>query len=186
MSRTIKVRNPRTGENDYSFDAPDDGEIAARAEKLRAAQCAWSENGIAYRVDAMLRWAAAVEAAQDRIAEALFADTGRLTISRSRRTGAGAKCIVGAKRHRGCWRHPKAFQSWAPSVAFKPQYVPYPLVGVISPWNFPLTLALIDALPALMAGCAVMVKPSEITPRFIRPLRRRSKPCRNWRPVRHG
>jgi acyl-CoA reductase-like NAD-dependent aldehyde dehydrogenase len=47
---------------------------------------------------------------------------------------------------------------------------PYPLVGIISPWNFPLTLALIDAIPALAAGCAVIVKPSEITPRFIRPL----------------
>ena len=41
---------------------------------------------------------------------------------------------------------------------------------MISPWNFPLTLALIDAVPALSAGCAVIVKPSEVTPRFIRPL----------------
>src|SRR5690606_13855289 len=59
----------------------------------------------------------------------------------------------------------------APNVAFQPQYVPYPLVGVISPWNFPLTLALIDALPALVAGCSVVVKPSELTPRFVAPLR---------------
>jgi acyl-CoA reductase-like NAD-dependent aldehyde dehydrogenase len=43
-------------------------------------------------------------------------------------------------------------------------------VGVISPWNFPLTLSLIDAIPALLAGCAVLVKPSEVTPRFVVPL----------------
>ena len=38
------------------------------------------------------------------------------------------------------------------------------MVGVISPWNFPLALALGDAIPALQAGAAVVVKPSEFTP----------------------
>ena len=42
---------------------------------------------------------------------------------------------------------------------------------MISPWNFPLLLGLIDAIPALAAGCAVVIKPSEVTPRFIAPLR---------------
>ena len=46
----------------------------------------------------------------------------------------------------------------------KVQYRPYPVVGVISPWNFPLILSLGDAIPALIAGCAVVIKPSEITP----------------------
>ncbi|MCX2932740.1 aldehyde dehydrogenase family protein [Mycobacterium sp. CVI_P3] len=40
---------------------------------------------------------------------------------------------------------------------------PYPVVGVITPWNFPLGLSLLDAVPALLAGCAVVVKPSELT-----------------------
>ena len=44
------------------------------------------------------------------------------------------------------------------------QYRPYPVVGVISPWNFPLILSLGDALPALQAGAAVVIKPSEVTP----------------------
>ena len=44
------------------------------------------------------------------------------------------------------------------------QYRPHPVVGVISPWNFPLALALGDAIPALQAGAAVVVKPSEFTP----------------------
>src|SRR4051794_17351532 len=43
-------------------------------------------------------------------------------------------------------------------------YRPYPVVGVITPWNFPLLLALDDAIPALFAGCAVVIKPSEFTP----------------------
>jgi acyl-CoA reductase-like NAD-dependent aldehyde dehydrogenase len=57
----------------------------------------------------------------------------------------------------------------APNPMFKVKrlritYRPYPVVGVISPWNFPLILAYDDAIPALMAGSAVVIKPSEVTP----------------------
>ncbi|NNH70929.1 aldehyde dehydrogenase family protein [Nocardia uniformis] len=43
-------------------------------------------------------------------------------------------------------------------------YRPHPVVGVISPWNFPLLIPAVDAIPALLAGAAVVVKPSEVTP----------------------
>ncbi|HIG73967.1 MAG TPA: succinate-semialdehyde dehydrogenase (NADP(+)) [Bacteroidetes bacterium] len=43
-------------------------------------------------------------------------------------------------------------------------HLPKGVVGVIAPWNYPLTMAITDALPALLAGNAVVVKPSEITP----------------------
>jgi acyl-CoA reductase-like NAD-dependent aldehyde dehydrogenase len=46
----------------------------------------------------------------------------------------------------------------------KVAYRPYPVVGLISPWNFPLILSAGDAIPALFAGAAVVVKPSEVTP----------------------
>jgi acyl-CoA reductase-like NAD-dependent aldehyde dehydrogenase len=57
-----------------------------------------------------------------------------------------------------------------PSITTSTLLVPYPLIGVISPWNFPLILSLIDSIPALAAGCAVVIKPSEVTPRFVAPL----------------
>ena len=41
---------------------------------------------------------------------------------------------------------------------------PYGVVGVIGPWNYPLTLGFGDAIPALMAGNSVVIKPSEVTP----------------------
>ena len=41
---------------------------------------------------------------------------------------------------------------------------PVGLVGIISPWNYPLTLAISDAIPALMAGHSVILKPAEETP----------------------
>src|SRR5262249_59192031 len=43
-------------------------------------------------------------------------------------------------------------------------YRPRGIVGIISPWNAPLNLALGDAIPALLAGTAVIIKPSELAP----------------------
>jgi acyl-CoA reductase-like NAD-dependent aldehyde dehydrogenase len=43
-------------------------------------------------------------------------------------------------------------------------YRPFGVVGMISPWNFPVILSVGDALPALVAGNAVVIKPSEVTP----------------------
>ena len=43
-------------------------------------------------------------------------------------------------------------------------YRPYPVVGVITPWNFPLLIPGVDVVPALLAGAAVVIKPSEVTP----------------------
>jgi acyl-CoA reductase-like NAD-dependent aldehyde dehydrogenase len=43
-------------------------------------------------------------------------------------------------------------------------YRPYPVAGIISPCNFPLILSLGDGLPALVAGCGLVIKPSEFTP----------------------
>lgn len=44
---------------------------------------------------------------------------------------------------------------------------PYPVVGIITPWNFPLGLSLLDAVPALLAGATVAIKPSEVTPSTV-------------------
>ena len=43
-------------------------------------------------------------------------------------------------------------------------YRPRPVVGIIAPWNYPVANALMDAIGALAAGCAVLLKPSERTP----------------------
>jgi len=43
-------------------------------------------------------------------------------------------------------------------------YRPYPVVGVITPWNFPLAMPILDVIPALAAGASVVLKPSEVTP----------------------
>lgn len=50
-------------------------------------------------------------------------------------------------------------------------HVPHGLVGIIAPWNFPITIGFGDSIPALAAGNAVILKPSEITPLSIEVIR---------------
>ena len=166
----IEVRNPRTGRVDHRFEPSSADEVARLGARLREQQPDWEARGATARADAMLAWRAAMQEHRDELIDALVADTGRLiesalevdailgTIERWARTGPELLADPDPK--------PAAI----PIVTVRQGARPYPLVGVISPWNFPLLLGLIDAIPALMAGCSVLMKPSEITPRFIEPL----------------
>jgi coniferyl-aldehyde dehydrogenase len=73
-----------------------------------------------------------------------------------------------AKRHLPAWIKPRRLPT---ALVFRParnELVRQPLgvVGVIAPWNYPLQLALGPAVSALAAGNRVMIKPSDLTPRF--------------------
>ena len=55
--------------------------------------------------------------------------------------------------------------------------IPYGVVGNISPWNFPVILSFLDTFPALAAGNALLIKPSEVTPRWVEPVRAAIAAC---------
>lgn len=170
---TLSVRNPRTGEQDYAIEPLGPAELSTEAAALRDGQREWAALTPAARAAALEHWAGAIDAHTAAIETALAADTGRSGISRVevrsvvtllRRWVDLAPRIVAEVESRET-------ATATPAITARTRLVPYPLVGVISPWNFPLILSLIDAIPALAAGSAVIVKPSEVTPRFLRPLR---------------
>lgn len=171
MVQIIPVRNPRTGDDDYELEAVDPADVPAIAVRLRAGQAAWQAMGVAGRAAVMTRWAEVVADHAPQIIDALIADTGRYTISRNEVNSIPGKIARLCAQAPDWMATSEGASKVAPDVAFRAQYVPFQLAGMISPWNFPVSLSLIDTLPALMAGCAVILKPSEITPRFIAPLR---------------
>ncbi|QOY62700.1 aldehyde dehydrogenase family protein [Lysobacter sp. H21R4] len=164
--QTIPTRDPSTGECDGQLVVVSKAEVDRIAQGLRAAQTDWSALDVQKRCDALLAMADALERHREPMAEALLRDTGRWneslievdsTVGALRRWAADAPALL------------QAPEPAASSIGFlhsRQNLVPYPLVGVISPWNFPLLLSLIDAIPALAAGCAVLCKPSEVTSRF--------------------
>ena len=168
----MKIRNPRTGEADYEIAPLDAAAVASEASRLRGAQADWAAKAAEERGAILLKWADAIQANLAAITRALTDDTGRGGISKIEASG------VPGQIRRWAALAPKLIAEGEltsqptsiPTITTSTQLVPYQLVGVISPWNFPMTLALIDAIPALMAGSAVLIKPSEVTPRFIKPL----------------
>lgn len=169
---TMPVINPRTGAADYSIAPLNGDQIEALAAKLRGAQPAWAAKTPEERSVVLRALGDALERHRAALIAALTDDTGRAAISKIE-VDAMAKTF-----HRWADSAPGLIaaaqvtdrQTAIPTITTSTRLVPYQLLGVISPWNFPLTLALIDAIPALAAGCAVIVKPSEVTPRFIKPL----------------
>ena len=168
--RRIPVRNPRTGQTDCHVDALGLAELSPLAARLRLAQVAWAAAGVTRRSAVLKAWSDALLAQPASVLDALATDTGRHRLAGNElRALAGMVAGNVAMASHALADIPER-PSVTPGIGVQTQLVPYSLVGVISPWNFPFLLSMLDTIPALLAGCAVLVKPSEVTPRFVAPL----------------
>jgi acyl-CoA reductase-like NAD-dependent aldehyde dehydrogenase len=168
--RQFTARDPRTGVHDWRGQALDPAEVLKVAARLRAAQPGWEGRGVASRLEVLRAFGQALRRHAEPIGAALETDTGRRRIARLE-IDSVVGSIEGWARVVAAEAPPEWVQGRGlPSVRHTAAWKAYALVGVVSPWNFPLLLGMIDAVPALLAGCAVLVKPSEVTPRFIAPV----------------
>ncbi|MDB6046064.1 MAG: h16 [Gammaproteobacteria bacterium] len=170
-SARVFVRNPWTGLIDHEFTAADATVVQSQVSHLRVAQRRWHREGLEFRIDALTRWIEALARHRDAIVSALLADTGRLMLSRDEVDGLCGYTRARLEQARSLPFEKSGRSAGSPRVRFLQRLVPYGVVGIISPWNYPLILSFLDAVPALLAGAAVMIKPSEITPRFVTPVR---------------
>ncbi len=169
----MDILNPRTGLADHQITPLDSAAVGDVAARLRAAQPAWAARGMAARLAILARFSDTLEgAAGAAIAEALEVDTGRRKIARTEVMSVRGMVARWSREAPGLVQdiETREIDTALPGVRAGTRLHAYPLVGVISPWNFPLILSMIDSIPALVAGCAVLIKPSEIAPRFIGPL----------------
>lgn len=164
---TITVRNPATGATSGSVPVHSARDVADKAAALRAAQPEWEAIGPQGRKRWMLEYQGWILDNAARITDVLMSETGKS------RTDASMEPVATAD-NLGYWasnaeefladRHPKAHSPIYRVKRFTTVYRPYPLVGVITPWNFPFAMPGLDVPPALAAGAAVLLKPSEVTP----------------------
>ena len=125
---------------------------------------------LAERGDRLARLRAAVQENEQRFEAAISADFGH----RSPVETAIAETlfllgeIKHAARHLKKWMAPQRVSTALQFMPARNRLIPQPLgvVGIIAPWNYPLQLTLAPAVGALAAGNRVMIKPSELVPRF--------------------
>jgi acyl-CoA reductase-like NAD-dependent aldehyde dehydrogenase len=164
---SIEVRNPATGSviADVPVDSPE--KVAATVRRVRANQPEWEAMGIEGRHHWLGKLRDWLLDNQERVLETMQRETGKVRADAENEPTYLADLINFYGARAAKYIGEESIRPHTPLLASKKlrvQYRPHPVVGIISPWNFPLILSLGDAVPALQAGCAVVVKPSEFTP----------------------
>lgn len=164
---SITVHNPATGLVTGTVPIDDAETVAAKARELRLFQPEWEAIGPKGRKKWMLKWQEWILDNADHITSVLMSETGKSRVDANLEPVAVADMInywAGHAEEYLADKHVSAHSPLWKVKKFTVAYRPIPLVGVITPWNFPFAMPGLDVPPALAAGCAVLLKPSEVTP----------------------
>jgi aldehyde dehydrogenase (NAD+) len=158
--------NPATGDVVARFAVHTAADVAAAVARARPAAQWWRELGYAGRKQRLRAWRALIATRIDEIAELIHRENGKpvfdaigelATAIEHLDWAAGAAQKVLGRRRVGSGL-------LALNHAATLEYVPYGVVGVLGPWNYPVHTPMGSISYALAAGNAVVFKPSEYTP----------------------
>ena len=167
-TREIISIDPSTGEEIGRAPLMDENEVAAAINRARAAQPAWARLSYRERARFILRARQLVLDQLEDIAKLISRETGKpISEAVSMEIVPTLDLMHHFAHHaQGLLKRRKIslgqynFMARSSYIVYKPLGV----VGIISPWNFPWATPLDEVVMALMAGNAVVVKPSELTP----------------------
>jgi succinate-semialdehyde dehydrogenase/glutarate-semialdehyde dehydrogenase len=161
----LEVHNPATGELVASIPTTDPAEVAALAHAAREAQTRWSALSWRERAKVISRFHDLVFERQDELLDTIQRENGK-----ARRDALAELVTVAgtARYYLAHGRHHLGDRRARGGVPLltraRTVWHPHGVIGMVTPWNFPFLLGIADALPALLAGNAVLTKPSELTP----------------------
>jgi acyl-CoA reductase-like NAD-dependent aldehyde dehydrogenase len=164
----IAVENPATGETIATVPDLSAAAIAEMAAKGRAAQPAWEAFGFEGRARVLLRTQKWLMDNTEQVVSTIVSETGK-----TYEDATFAEISYGGGAF-GFWaknaaeyladERVKSSQVLVKGKKLILRFRPLGLIGVIGPWNYPLTNSFGDCIPALAAGNSVILKPSEVTP----------------------
>jgi acyl-CoA reductase-like NAD-dependent aldehyde dehydrogenase/choline dehydrogenase-like flavoprotein len=168
METGIPVENPATGETVATVPELDAAAVQAMVQRAREAQPVWAAVGFEGRAEVLLaarRWM--VDNAE-RVVATIVAETGRPSDeTQLAELGYGLSALEFWAKAAPRYLADEEIESASPFVRGRRltvRYAPLGVIGVIGPWNYPLINSFGDCIPALAAGNAVVLKPSEVTP----------------------
>lgn len=163
-TETIPVESPADGEQIGAVPAGGEADVDLAVEGAREAQRRWADRPIAEREAVLGRVQDLVLDRQDELLDVVQLETGK-----SRRTAfeevQSLALTAGYYSHRGEeFLATESRKGVVPGMTkTEVHHHPVGVAGIISPWNYPLELSLSDALPALLAGNAVVLNPATKT-----------------------
>jgi succinate-semialdehyde dehydrogenase/glutarate-semialdehyde dehydrogenase len=162
----IVSHNPATGEALAEVPIATDAEVRAAVAAARAVQPAWAARSIEERVRVMRAFRRVMLQRADWLTDLISREQGRPPVealSQELLPVADLITYYGkrARRFLGDEKLPMHLLKYKRSFV---QFKPYGVVAVISPWNYPFVLPTSEVVLALLAGNAVVLKPSEFTP----------------------
>jgi len=160
VADTLTSTNPATGETLWSGAI---GDAAVEVAAARAAWPGWAAHSLSYRVETLRRFANVVRAKESEFAELISRETGKPFWEARTEVGAVINKVqisIDAYAERTSQRKLEAAMGNKVAVRHKPHGV----LAVLGPYNFPAHLPNGHIVPALIAGNAIVFKPSEKTP----------------------
>ncbi|MGV9409021.1 aldehyde dehydrogenase family protein [Nocardia sp. NPDC003693] len=144
-------------------------DVLAAVERARAGQIDWAARSVADRAAVLRKAVGVISARRAEIAETITLETGKPQVE-----ALGVEIVPSCdflnywatRAHRTLRPHRRRLHGYLrPFKQLYMQYQPLGVVAVITPWNAPFVLTLNPVVQALLAGNAVVFKPSEVTPR---------------------
>ena len=164
----IAVENPATGEVIAHVPVLGPDEVAALARRGRAVQPAWAALGFEGRARVLSRMQKWMTDNAERVIRVVMSETGKAYEDAQLADWSyGVSAFGFWAKNAEDYLADEKLHSASPFIKGKKlvlRYSPLGLVGVIGPWNYPVTNSFGDCIPALAAGNAVILKPSEVTP----------------------
>ncbi|PNI08342.1 succinic semialdehyde dehydrogenase [Arthrobacter sp. AFG7.2] len=141
------------------------GDVDAAITRAREAQQTWAAVPVRQRRAVVGRFHTLLVQREAEVLDLVQAESGKSRLNAFEELADAALTAAYYRRIAERFLRPARRIGAAPGLTRTVEYrLPKGVVGIISPWNYPLTLAVSDAIPALLAGNAVVLKPDSQTP----------------------
>lgn len=164
MRGEIAVHAPFTAEEIGAVPACTEADLLRAVARAREAQRSWGERPFSERRGVLLRFHDLVLKRQEELLDIIQMECGKARHHAFEEVLDVAMVSRHYAVHGRDYLRPRRRKGALPLLTLTREYRhPVGVVGIISPWNYPLSLAVSDALPALLAGNAVLLKPDPQT-----------------------
>jgi acyl-CoA reductase-like NAD-dependent aldehyde dehydrogenase len=159
---SLKIVNPATGDVAGALPADDAKSVRGKYERARASQPEWARVRLKARLEMIARFRERIVAETERLAQVLTLEVGKpITQSRNELKGLLPRLDFFIEQTPGVLSSRRVHEDAAIGLEERISHEPLGVVANVSAWNYPWFVGANVFVPALLAGNAVLYKPSE-------------------------